>query len=365
MPPFPLGEQTMWKLALAVIMVATVCTVVGCDDRGANAGSATTSTQSSQQNGQENVSTKDTAVAPVSAIEVSKDKTVAYWRAVYHSPNISLVFTDPNIVLFTDDSEIDQFQTYITVLRSRAAALSNLPTAGVHADLMEWNLKACLLLELQAMAMQKYDAFFKHYVNPLGGGALAADSLLEFLQRTANGESPSSAAAKSLLSTALTGVNDIGNAYDAVYKVTQEVVREKYEVRARVSNQLGVDLPLDDDGCPIVRLVFPGSPAAYAGIIPGDVCSAYDGKSLATESFSVDTFKAARDAAIGKTFVVLTFERNGEEKEVHVPPGLIGLEYDVSPTNTPAPWDVRYFTQPKGWTDPYPYEKQRQSPWKQ
>ena len=335
------------RLLVAACLVIVGSPLLGiCEDRP-NPASRNTSPGPRQAIGSESLTIS----------KVSSQKTIEFWKKVHQSPNIVFVFTDPLVISYIDGSELNQFDQYSAILRKASIDLLKIPSVGVHPDLVEWNAKASILLELRAFSFDSYNKGFKNSENPLGAFNLVADSIPAFLKKYSDGESPKSAAARAMLGTLSKSIEETGTSYQAVRSLMGTVVREKYALRSRISNQLGVELPLDDEGSPIITYLIRGGPAEKIVLQHGDILIAYNDVSLANESFEVNSLADAIEKGKDQPKRTLHILRNGAFRDFTVPPGKLGFEFRPAPPNLRTPWDDRLYMRPKGFIETYPREK--------
>jgi len=93
-------------------------------------------------------------------------------------------------------------------------------------------------------------------------------------------------------------------------------------VLAGVRSQ-GADVPLYESSRPVIGAVQPGSPAAEAGIKPGDLVMAVDGRAVPTwDEFHMAVLPRA------KRELLVDLDRGGERLEVRVTPNALG-RYEI------------------------------------
>ena len=295
------------------------------------------------------------------------EKTVAYWHAVHHTPNIVEGIGDNQWITTSDGGQYskvvhNEFIESASFFHNRVGTLRKLDTVGVDPALIEWNLKACIILELHSQVLIRQSNSWTRYVmNPLGGLVLAGDNIDEFIRSYNPQSSVEMIAVEGMIKSVVKTVGDLKAFEAGVWKLRDELIREKYEIRARIAQRIGKPLPLGDDGCPIVTVIDENSPAARCGLRLGDVLLEYDGQSLAEEAHDKDVLAPAIDRATAKKAVAILVLRNGFQTRLDAPGGIkLGIRFVVSPATRPMAW-VRiappYRTGVQAWLTPYPFRK--------
>ena len=229
------------------------------------------------------------------------------------------------------------FKVYSRAVRQRLQFLRTIPTVEVDRELVEWNYKFCFVLELRALQIDSMEAWRRMSVNPLAGVEIAFKSIGALRKHYPYCSSLDKAVVNSLCDAIGDDMkwDDLGK---AIAQEDKELVAEKYRLFGTLSNRYGVTFPLDDDGCPIVTSVSPGSTAESIGLQVGDVLLSYGGTDLSKETDTVNVLYDSARKSTGRRDVEVRFLRNGEVLSKRVRGGMLGLQFCVSPVNWPEPW---------------------------
>ncbi|QDT14621.1 hypothetical protein CA12_06970 [Alienimonas californiensis] len=192
--------------------------------------------------------------------------------------------------------------------------------------------------------------------DPLGFVSFYGDNADKFIENYDPRSSLEENVVAGVMASLAGQINDYRATQDALLKLRREIAREKYEVRARISQQLGVDLPLVDDGCPVITLVKPNGLGSSIKLEVGDVLISYNGKSLTGETMTKDVLGPAVAAASPDRKVRVRIRRDGKRMSGSVSGGkLLGINFCVSPANVEPAWTQRGV--PASVFSTYPFRK--------